>query len=703
MGAAAAVSDEQILARSRQQIVSILQRFKFVRQCIKCSAKNLLNVDEIFLKAQQAVLYPITPLYDLNQGKIAHNCHRAFSRIFRMYDKDNDDLLSNAEINAFQNDAFRVPLVERDLAGWKKVVSKNNPSEESVIRNGKFTVAGFLAIFDVFISQNRLEVPWRILRAFGYDDDLNLDIPESVTSPPPADAYYSEYPSWSLTPSARNFLTATFHQFDRDNDGKLSMDDILAIFAIVPEPSLPPWHPFRTQEVFGGCFSFPRLSAQDVPPGSVSMSLSRTPSPPPPVAASYLGPLSASEITISSTDDLPSVDVSRAGSNSNSQSESDSVRGNHAASLTALNFNDWMGHWHMINAISPISTRTELYRLGHMEAKSTLHSSRRRQKINKKPLVPPITDALSLLSPSKELRVFVLGSRNSGKTSLLNALSMDSSRMDETKSPLETQSTDRPQSCCIQVEFGHKGDLVGVDKDIEEGRKGIVVHMIFTEVPQGKGGEEERIRADLKATIGDGTAKRRKCDLVVLAYDVGSQSSLSYAMELEGSLLTDDVPRVYVGTKADCRKETDAGDAAGESTPVGIAKNHCSELDLDLPLLTSASLSMLGGHDSAATKCRAEVLRHFARCALNDKARSTPYADKKRRDAAKRRRVLWLGGILSVSAAVVIGVSALLGSRNEGKKERSVVGLFKSLFGVASSIDSSVPMAAVSIAGNDSS
>ena len=92
-----------------------------------------------------------------------------------------------------------------------------------------------------------------------------------------------------------------------------------------------------------------------------------------------------------------------------------------------------------------------------------------------------------------------------------------------------------------------------------------------------------------------------------------------------------------------------------------------------------------------------------ARCALNDKARSTPYADKKRRDAAKRRRVLWLGGILSVSAAVVIGVSALLGSRNEGKKERSVVGLFKSLFGVASSIDSSVPMAAVSIAGNDSS
>ena len=83
-----------------------------------------------------------------------------------IYDKDNDGLLSNAEINQFQSDAFSVPLVERDLAGWKKVVSKNNPTTDAVIRDGKFTVSGFLAIFDVFITQNRLEVPWKILRYF---------------------------------------------------------------------------------------------------------------------------------------------------------------------------------------------------------------------------------------------------------------------------------------------------------------------------------------------------------------------------------------------------------------------------------------------------------------------------------------------------------------------------------------------------------
>ena len=58
----------------------------------------------------------------------------------------------NTTPQGFQHETFHVPVYERDLTGWKKVVSRNNPNEE-VVRDGKFTVAGFLAIFDVFISQ----------------------------------------------------------------------------------------------------------------------------------------------------------------------------------------------------------------------------------------------------------------------------------------------------------------------------------------------------------------------------------------------------------------------------------------------------------------------------------------------------------------------------------------------------------------------
>ncbi len=116
----ASASDNQFFARSRQQIITLLQRFKFVRQCIKCSAKNLLNVDEVFRKSQQSVLYPINPLFDLNAGKLTPACIRAFTRVFRIFDADGDGLLNDAELNAFQNITWGSTLIERDFSGWKK-------------------------------------------------------------------------------------------------------------------------------------------------------------------------------------------------------------------------------------------------------------------------------------------------------------------------------------------------------------------------------------------------------------------------------------------------------------------------------------------------------------------------------------------------------------------------------------------------------
>ena len=147
-------ADEQALARKRQQIVSLMQRFPFVRQCIKCSAKNLLRVDDVFNKAEQAVLYPFTPpLYDLQTGRLTAECKRAFTRIFRIYDADHDGLLSDNELDRFQRETYHVAAFDRDYTGWKKVVTRHNPqADERVIEDGKFTIPVFLAIFDVRLS-----------------------------------------------------------------------------------------------------------------------------------------------------------------------------------------------------------------------------------------------------------------------------------------------------------------------------------------------------------------------------------------------------------------------------------------------------------------------------------------------------------------------------------------------------------------------
>ena len=145
-------ADEHALARKRQQIVSLMQRFPFVRQCIKCSAKNLLRVDDVFSKAEQAVLYPFTPpLYDLQTGRLTEECKRAFTRIFRIYDADHDGLLSDNELDRFQRETYHVAAFDRDFRAWKKVVNRHNPQADEVVisDDGKFTIPGFLAIFDV--------------------------------------------------------------------------------------------------------------------------------------------------------------------------------------------------------------------------------------------------------------------------------------------------------------------------------------------------------------------------------------------------------------------------------------------------------------------------------------------------------------------------------------------------------------------------
>jgi GTPase SAR1 family protein len=638
----AAMTDEQALARKRQQIVSLMQRFPFIRQCIKCSAKNLLRVDDVFLKAQQAVLYPFTPpLYDLETGRLTAECKRAFTRIFRMYDRDHDGLLSDAELDRFQRETYNVAVFDRDLAAWKKVVTRNNPTtDEAVVVDGKFAIPGFLAIFDVFISQNRLDVVWQALRKFGYDDDLNLHVPVSVIMP--VDESHQARDDWKLSSSAKKFLAALFHQFDSDKDGIVSADDILSMFGILPPPALPPWHPRRASALFEGCFSMPKELPDDVSPETTPKygeSLI--------VPAAMSQALSNSGISIlSASDSLPSVDLN-----------------NHAASKP-LSFQEWMGRWHEIAAISPAVTRAELFRLGHREDARKKPESRRRSR--KKSSISPTDAHYESSLRSREVRVLVLGSHSSGKTALLNALcgAFDAS----TVKPTETTTTNRPETSSTFVKLKRRLSSSGgkYDEDGEE----VVVHLVFTDVPETAAASQEEHYRELSELFGSTTSpKDRVCDLAMLVFDCCKGSSFSYAKELEATLLTKETPRVFVGTKADLRRtpEPEDGDVH-PATVVDAAEIHCRESDLEPPILTSATGALLKNNGQV----RIQTLAQLARCTLNEpglpRLRSRPHEEQKRREAAQRIRMMWFGGILSVGVVVALSAAFLLVGK--GKKDQ---------------------------------
>lgn len=71
----------------------------------ECSAKQSLNVSEVFYFAQKAVLHPTAPLYDSREHSLKPACIAALRRIFQLCDLDKNSYLDDEEI-----DLFQVPL-----------------------------------------------------------------------------------------------------------------------------------------------------------------------------------------------------------------------------------------------------------------------------------------------------------------------------------------------------------------------------------------------------------------------------------------------------------------------------------------------------------------------------------------------------------------------------------------------------------------
>ncbi len=621
-----AAESESQESPSRQQIISLLRRFKFVRQCIKCSAKNFLNVDEVFTKSQQSVLCPIWPLYDLNTGKLTADCSRALTRIFRIFDVDRDGLLSDAELNAFQRKIWGVSLLEKDLSGWKVLVTQHdiNGDEENVLRDGKFTVAGFLTIFDILItSQNRLEVPWKVLRALGYDDDLNLSLPAS--SPPPKDCDV-EFPNlnpdgWRLTRSDIDFLTELFVQFDSDGDGTLTSTDMYSIFSVLSPPS-PPWGE-RGSSLFRDCYSIPLIENEKTPPSSprdpLDADMSSSPTS---QVSSPSSMISASGVTISSST-MPSVDMSK---------DTVSLYSQDVSGSTPLSYLSWMSLWHMICTISPTIARAEMYKLGY----SFEHDPPRLSLKS-----PPIIETPSPLV----VRAVVLGCKNSRKRGLVHKLHQwRSPRRDKMESEYPTTSCSvskiiRSSSRCNTTGQGYE----------------TTVHLILTEVPAvDLSSDTERmiLRARMEKILGRGRSGERPFDMAVLSFDATSMQSLEFAKELE-SVLNDTMPRLFVGTTTE--------EIGTESYPSIEALRHCQHMDLEPPIIVS--LDSESNLDSI-------FLEHLVNCALNEHQdnvsfRSTPHGEKKR-VVANTIKILWIGGLVTAGISVVLGLTIV-----GGKKEKS--------------------------------
>ncbi|XP_064528587.1 WD repeat-containing protein 90 isoform X6 [Pseudopipra pipra] len=220
------------MGSSMEVILPIMNQFSEIETCVECSAKNLKNISELFYYAQKAVLHPTAPLYDPEEKQLKPTCARALTRIFNLSDQDNNQILSDDELNYFQKSCFGNPLAPQALEDVKMVVWKN--TTDGVQDNG-LTLNGFLFLNTLFIQRGRHETTWTILRRFGYDDELEL-----------TDDYL--YPQFRVPPGCSTelnhlgyqFLQRLFEKHDKDQDGALSHTELQNFFSVFP---CVPWGP----------------------------------------------------------------------------------------------------------------------------------------------------------------------------------------------------------------------------------------------------------------------------------------------------------------------------------------------------------------------------------------------------------------------------------------------------------------------------
>ncbi|KAF4978676.1 hypothetical protein FZEAL_4994 [Fusarium zealandicum] len=212
-----------------EEMLPVMAEFREIDSCIRTSARDHRNVNEVFFLCQKAVTHPIAPLFDYKEGHLKPACVRALKRIFYLCDKDQDGYLNEGEMRDFQARCFDKPLTTDDLDNIKLSISKSLPG--SNLERG-IDQQGFLQLNKLYAEKGRHETIWIILRKHHYTDSLSL---EDKFIRPKFDV--PEYSSAELSPAGYRFFVDLFLLFDKDNDGGLNDEELEALFA--PTQGLP--------------------------------------------------------------------------------------------------------------------------------------------------------------------------------------------------------------------------------------------------------------------------------------------------------------------------------------------------------------------------------------------------------------------------------------------------------------------------------
>ncbi|EGR27042.1 hypothetical protein IMG5_202800 [Ichthyophthirius multifiliis] len=169
--------------RIEKVIIPLIKQCKQVQMGFECSALTFQHISEVIYSAHRAVLYPLSPLYDISQKQITEAFKQALTRIFWICDKDLDNKWSNEELREFQMEVFQGDLSENDIIGIKNLIKKDILYQENRVYINQqsdyidqfISQEGFYILQKKCVELMKMQICWYILRHFNYNDKLEIN------------------------------------------------------------------------------------------------------------------------------------------------------------------------------------------------------------------------------------------------------------------------------------------------------------------------------------------------------------------------------------------------------------------------------------------------------------------------------------------------------------------------------------------------
>lgn len=227
------VASSSFKQQNAEEFMPLINEFKEIEACVRCSAMTNTNVVETFYLCQRAVTHPISPIFDSKEGNLKPAAVKALKRIFFLCDVEQDGHLNMKELSGLHKKCFGKGISESDYEDIVRrvdsvILPDTDPHGESL----GISESGFIILNKMYAEMGRHETIWGILRAFHYTNSISLNDKFLF---PKLDVNRNS--SVELSPAGYKFLVDLFIKFDRDNDGGLNDSELANLF--LPTPGIP--------------------------------------------------------------------------------------------------------------------------------------------------------------------------------------------------------------------------------------------------------------------------------------------------------------------------------------------------------------------------------------------------------------------------------------------------------------------------------